>query len=121
MVTIIPTPKENVIVFDVSGAITKKDYEETLIPELDKLIAKYGKVNVVCILNSELKDFTLGAFWDDLLYGIKHLGSVHRMALLTNKQALKSILELYDKVAPGDYKAFDKDQLDEAIAWATAE
>ena len=71
----------NVVGFSATGKVTVNDYETVLIPAVDKLVNKTGKINYLFVLDTDISDFNLGALMDDAKFGIKYFGKWHKIAI----------------------------------------
>jgi hypothetical protein len=67
-----------ILTVTLSGKLTKADYEH-LGPEVDRLIAKHGKIRIATIMR-EFHGWTLGALWDDIKFDFKHFSHIERRA-----------------------------------------
>lgn len=63
----------NIAGFRAEGVITEQDFTETVMPKVQTLIDKTDRLNYMLVLETSIKDFTVGAWMKDALMGIKHL------------------------------------------------
>ena len=106
--------------FRAKGEVTKDDYEKVLIPAIDALAEKFGKLHFLMVLDTDVKNFTLGAWLDDAKVGIKHITKWHRMAIVTDQKAVEKFSDFFGVLVPGESKGFTHAQLQEAIEWVSA-
>lgn len=109
----------NVAAFNATGNISAEDFERTVVPHVKAVIEAYGELNYLLYLNTDLKNFTAGAWLQDALLGIKNLSKWNRAAIVTDKEAVQNFTEIFGKIMPGEFKSFDKNELDAAIKWAS--
>ena len=119
MIQIMNDIPDNVVAFRATGHVDKKDYESTLIPAVDAQVKKQGKINFMLILDTSLKNFTIGAFLQDLGVGLKHFTKWHKMAIISESGAINNFTDLFSYVAPGEAKGFTHAQMDEAKKWVS--
>ena len=111
---------DTLVAFRASGEVTKKDYQNVIFPAVDELVKRTGKLNYLMMIDTPLKDFTLGAWWQDALLGLKELAKWHRTAILTDSDTVNKLTDLFGKVVPGEFRGFKKEELNQAIDWVAA-
>ena len=57
MIEIISAP-DNIVAFRAIGEVTKEDYQNTLIPAIEKLVKKIHEINFLLVLDTDIKNFT---------------------------------------------------------------
>lgn len=107
----------NVLGIRASGKVTSKDMEQVLLPELDALADRTGQLNYLLVLENQVQDFTAGAWWKDMVAGLKHFTYWNRIAVVTDQKIVEVFTDLFELAVPGRSKGFRPDQLDEAIDW----
>jgi hypothetical protein len=117
MITQINALTGNTAGFNLIGQITKEDYENIVIPALEKVSAHFAKINMMLVIDTDLSNFTMGAWMKDAAVGLTNLTKFHRVALVSDSAVVKAITEVADKVVPGEYKTFALKDLDSAKAW----
>jgi len=118
MIEPIPGLPANVIGFRASGDITKKDYEHVVYPIVTKHLHTGKELNYVFIVDTSLKDFSPGAWLQDIWLGVKDLFKWNRVAIVSDSERIRSFTDKAGHLIPGTYRGFTKGQLDEAIHWA---
>lgn len=109
----------NVVGFRASGEVTKDDYETVLIPTVDKAAKQFGELHFLLVLETDVKNFTLGAWLNDAKVGIKHLTKWNRMAIVSDQKSVEKVTDFLSYLMPGESKGFEMAELDEAIAWVS--
>jgi hypothetical protein len=112
---------ENVAGFRASGIVTKEDFDSVVSPAVERIAKKFDKLNFLVIMDTEMKNFTLGAWVQDAWLGLKHLTQWHRLAFVGDSEAVKKTTAIMDRIAPGKFRAFPKADEAEAINWVSAE
>ena len=121
MITVIKDAPDNVVAFKATGHVDKEDYEIVVIPAVDELVKKYGKINFLLLIETPVKNFSLGAFLQDLGMGLKHFTKWHKMAIVTESQNVINFTDFFSYIAPGKAKGFIRDDLETAKAWVGLE
>jgi hypothetical protein len=101
------------------GEITKEDIETVLIPRIDDLVKRQGEINYLLVLETDVKNFTVGAWWDDLKLGLKNFTKWNKIAIVSDQKGVEWFSDAFRFFIPGKSKGFSLDQLDEAVKWIT--
>lgn len=107
----------NIVGFKAVGEITEEDFSETVMPKVKELIDKTDQLNYLLVLETSLKNFTVGAWMKDALMGIKHLTKWNRAAIVSDTEAIRSFTNFFSYLMPGEFKGFEHKDLEKAIEW----
>lgn len=118
MINIIQAP-DNVAAFRASGEITKQDYEAVVIPAVEALVNRTEELNFLLELDTDLSNFSAGAWWEDFMIGLKNFGKWNRAAIVTDSDKIISFTNAFSYIAPGEYKGFRKEELHIALLWVS--
>ncbi len=80
MIEKIPDLPDNVVGFTAKGTVTANDYESVIIPEVEAMFARQGKVRFLYHLGEEFTGLEPAAAWDDTKLGLKHLTGWEKVA-----------------------------------------
>lgn len=117
MITIIPEAPENVAAFNATGEITREDFENLVIPYVKEKVDEFGELNYLLYLDTDLDKFTMGAWLQDALLGLKNLSKWNRAAIVTDKEAVQNFTDIFSVLMPGEFKSFPKENLYNALYW----
>ncbi|GHE03355.1 hypothetical protein U879_19755 [Defluviimonas sp. 20V17] len=112
---------EDVLAIEAKGKITRADYEDFLIPEVSRRIAKQGKVKLLYVLGDDFAGYTAGAAWDDAKLGLLHLGDFARVALVTDIEWIRMGVKMFAPMLRAPVHLYHLGALDEARAWITSD
>jgi len=107
-----------VLGFEAVDDVEKDDYENVIVPLVDKAIAEHGKVRLVYVLGHEFDEYEGDAVWEDLKLGVSHPASFARMAVVTDARWARPALKVFSVLWPGQARAFALSELEQAKAWA---
>jgi len=105
--------------FVATDEVTKEDFEAVVLPAVQELVDRTGILNYLLVLNTEIKNFTLGAWMKDALLGISHISKWNRVAIVSESEGIKTFTDLFSKVVPGEFRGYDSSELQEAINWVS--
>src|SRR5690606_3338183 len=117
MIKIIQDAPDNVAAFHASGKVTKQDFEETVLPQVKSKIEVYNELNYLFELDTDLDEFTAGAWVQDAWLGIKNLAKWNRCAIISDEENVHEFTDKFSKIMPGEFKAFTTAQLAIAVKW----
>ncbi|NBL65813.1 STAS/SEC14 domain-containing protein [Flavobacterium sp. NST-5] len=109
---------QNMVGFRSSGEVTKDDFE-IVHQEVEKLVEKTDKLNYLLYLEDSPKNFTIGAWLQDALLGIKNLTKWNRAAIISDSETVDKFTAVFSNVMPGEFKVFQKNDLERAIEWTS--
>nr|WP_068890282.1 STAS/SEC14 domain-containing protein [Pedobacter panaciterrae] len=117
MLTIIPDLPDHIFGVRARGEVTKDDLQQILLPGLEKLSEQYKEIYYLLVLETEVQNFTAGAWIQDLIAGIKHLTAWKKMAIVTDQQAVEKFTDIFSYISPGEAKGYKLSELPIAIGW----
>lgn len=109
---------ENMVGFRSSGEVTKDDFE-IVHSKVAKLVEKTDKLNYLLYLEDSPANFTIGAWMSDALLGIKNITKWNRAAIISDSETVDKFTAVFSKVMPGEFKVFQKNDLERAIDWTS--
>jgi hypothetical protein len=116
MIQIIDAP-HNVAAFRATGQVTKENYQETIVPAVEALVKETDQINFLLLLDTDVENFTIGAWAQDALLGLKNIGKWHRAAIVSDSDNVIAFTNGFSYIAPGEFRGFKKDAFDEAMNW----
>ncbi|MGO4709401.1 STAS/SEC14 domain-containing protein [Chryseobacterium sp. 2TAF14] len=117
MIAILNDAPENVAAFNATGEITREDFENLVIPHVKTKVEKFDELNYLLYLNTDLDNFTMGAWLQDALLGIKNITKWNRAAIVTDKEGVQNFTDIFSVLMPGEFKSFPKENLYNALYW----
>ena len=88
----------NMVGFRAIGDVTKDDFTNVIIPQVNKLVEKTGKLNYLLVLEDSPKEWTAGAWLQDAMMGIKNLTTWNRAAMVTDSEGIKKFTDAFSLV-----------------------
>ena len=108
----------NIVGVKLTGKLTDEDFKN-FVPEIEKIIASEGKIRLLMVMDYP-QEFELKAAWDDLVFWIKHIRDIERLAIVGQKEWEKWIKlpeELFLKVK---VKYYSEPHLQKAWDWVSS-
>ena len=108
-----------VIGFRAIGEVTANDLKDILIPAVDEHLKTNKELNYLLYLDTDIKNFTAGAWVQDSWLGMKHLLKWNRAAIISDSGTIKNFTDVFSKVMPGEFRVYTHDQEAEALSWVS--
>ncbi|MEO8887361.1 MAG: STAS/SEC14 domain-containing protein [Mucilaginibacter sp.] len=118
MIQILHNLPDNMVGVELSGEVTKKEYD-TIFPEVEKLVKKKNKINYLAVIKTPLSHLTIGVWWDDFKLALKHYSKWERVAIVTDEENISTVANTFDFAYPGDMKTFKVSEFEKAVQWAS--
>ncbi|MFZ5962654.1 STAS/SEC14 domain-containing protein [Thalassococcus sp. BH17M4-6] len=110
---------ENLLGFRIAGTVSQEDYETVLIPALEAAIEEHERLRLLVRVESDFKDYTLGALFEDMRVGLKHWRGFDRVALVAETKWVVRAVKAFSIFMPCPVAVFDLSEQDEAHRWLT--
>ena len=117
MIEILEGFPDTVVAFAGRGRLTKKDYDEILIPKVKQALVRGGKVRLYYDLGQQFAGIDSAAAWEDFRLGIEHFSRWERVAVVTDVNWIRLAMNVFRFLMPGQMRVFETRQADEAKAW----
>jgi hypothetical protein len=116
MIQVISAP-DNMVAFRAIGEVTKEDYQSIVVPAVENLVKRIHTINFLLVLDTDLDSFTIGAWMEDALLGLKNFGSWNRAAIVSDSDKIISFTNGFSYIVPGEFKGFKKEDFNKALNW----
>ena len=107
-----------VLVVRASGKLTRDDYDK-FVPEVDRMVAKVGKIRVLFVMH-DFHGWTLTAAWEDLKFGLRNFSNIERLGMVGEKKWQSWMAPFCRPFTKAEMRYFDSGQLEEAKEWVAA-
>ncbi len=110
----------NIVAFRAAGEVTQEDFQNVVMPQVDRLVAREGELNFLLQLDTDLENFTAGAWVQDALLGLKNITKWHRAAIVTDSEKIIKFTNAFSYLIPGEFKGFKKNEFEAAVDWVSS-
>lgn len=105
----------NIVGVKLTGKLTDEDFKK-FVPEIEKTIASEGKIRLLMVMDYP-QELELKAAWDDLVFWIKHIRNIERLAIVGQKDWEKWIALLENPFLKTEVKYYNTSRLQDAWGW----
>jgi SpoIIAA-like len=111
---------ENVVAVGCEGHVTRKDYDDVLVPAVIAALQKHKKVRLYYEVTPEFSGMEAGAMWEDFRVGAEHLLRWERIAVVTDVAWIRLTINAFRFLMPGKIRVFAGSDSGAAREWITA-
>jgi hypothetical protein len=108
---------DGVVAVVAKGRLTRRDYEETLVPAVEAAFQGRDKARCYYEIGREFSGMDAGAVWEDFRVGIRHLSGWERIAVVTDVDWIRLAINAFRFLVPGEIRIFPASEADEARHW----
>jgi hypothetical protein len=112
---------EGVVAVVANGRLTRKDYDEILVPAVEAAFRGREKARCYYEIGRKFSGMDAGAVWEDFRVGIRHLSGWERVAVVTDIDWIRLAINAFRFLVPGEIRIFPVNEAAEARRWIAAE
>ncbi|MFZ1125143.1 MAG: STAS/SEC14 domain-containing protein [Candidatus Baltobacteraceae bacterium] len=120
MIRILSAFPENVVALACEGRVTRKDYDDVLVPAVIVALHGHDKVRLYYEITPQFSGIEAGAVWEDFRVGMEHLGRWERIAVVTDIEWIVLTVNAFRFLLPGKVRVFGCSEADAAREWIVA-
>jgi SpoIIAA-like len=106
--------------FRATGKITREDYDDVLVPELQEALEQGGRLRTLYVVD-DLEAMEPSALWADSKLGydlaVRHHDRWERSAIVTDIEWMAHATRLFAWMIPGEARVYPTAELEQAKAW----
>jgi hypothetical protein len=121
MIEKLPESSGNILGFRIRGKLSEADYQDLLVPEMERAMKEYPKIRVVWVME-EFAGWTVGGAFEDFLLGLK-FSAVEKMATVIDEswdEWMTPLFRAFTTLTQTELRFFKKERLAEAWEWIRA-
>ena len=115
MFQMLPESSGRLVALPVSGKLTKENMV-SVAPLLEEKIRENGKVDFFCDM-TDLHGWSLGGFWAELKFDVKHARDFRRVAVITGKPLHRFRASMLKPFTSAEIKCFQEEKKSDALTW----
>ena len=110
----------NVVGVRALGQVNKDDYEKTLVPAIEKMAKEFGTINFLMVFETDIKNFTYGAWMQDAKMSLKQFSKWNKVAIVTDQKIIEKLSYIFNYISPAEAKGFPISDIELAKTWVAA-
>jgi len=112
---------DHVVGIRAIGEVDKRDYAEVLIPRMEELVKREGEIDYLLVLETDVRNFTAAAWWQDFKLWLKHFSKWRKVAIVTDQKSVEWLSDALKHFIPGESRGYRLSELNDAIDWVSAD
>ncbi|MBC7915580.1 MAG: STAS/SEC14 domain-containing protein [Pyrinomonadaceae bacterium] len=120
MLEIINDLPAHVLGVKATGEVDAADLKTILLPALEQQAESFDSINYLLVLDTSVKNFSAGAWFQDMMAGLKNFSKWNKIAVVTDETAVEKFTDLFSIAVPGKSKGFKHTELEEAKNWVAS-
>jgi len=117
MITEIQDLPPNVAGFKAVDQVSKEDFTNVVMPRVKALAEQEGEINYLLVIETPLSNFSFQSWMQDAWMGMKHLMKWNRVAIVSDKESIRTFTDIFSKFIPGEFRGYEPAQLQQAVVW----
>ena len=117
MLTEITDLPENIFGVRATREVDATDLKDVLLPGLERTAERFGEIRYLLVLETEVKNFTAGAWVQDAKAGLQNFTKWKKIAIVSSEKAVEWFSDVFTVATPGSSKGFKPEELEEAKLW----
>jgi len=102
------------------GHVSKDDYDQVFVPAVEKAAKEFGEINLIMLFETDVTNFTYGAWMQDAKMSLKNFGKWGKVAIVTDQKFIEKISPALGFLSPADVRGFPVSDVELAKAWVAA-
>ncbi|MBX3430545.1 MAG: STAS/SEC14 domain-containing protein [Hyphomonadaceae bacterium] len=120
MIEILRDFPANVIAFQGSGHVTRRDYDDVLVPAVENALKRHDKIRLFYKIGPDFTGIEAGAVWEDFSVGVAHFTAWERIAIVTDVAWIANTMRAFSFLIPAAAKVFPLSEEAAARSWIAA-
>ena len=104
-----------------TGQVTTADLKDVLLPGLARTGDRFGEIRYLLVLDTEVKNFTTGAWIQDAKAGLENYSKWKKIAVVSEEKSVEWFSNFFTFLTPGSAKGFKLNEMDAAKEWLATE
>lgn len=119
MVELLTNFPPHVAAYKAHGTVSKEEYEQVVIKRVDEVATQFGKINFLVLLETDMENYSIGAFLDYVRISFQHFSKWERMAIVSDECWLRNAYNLLGHVVHGTIKTYMLKDFESARQWVS--
>ncbi|MGI9603000.1 MAG: STAS/SEC14 domain-containing protein [Acidimicrobiales bacterium] len=108
---------DNVIGLEAIGEFEDDDYEDVILPAVERLLADHDAVRILYVMGEDFEKYEADAMWEDTKMGMHYRGKWERIAVVTDHKGYQRSIKAFGFLMPGEVKVYPMAELAAAKTW----
>ena len=117
MLEIMKESEGNIIGIQATGKLTTADYDQVLVPKLEKLSQRFDTLRALFYMDRDFKGWDLPAAWANTKLDFRFRGNFEKVAIVGAPAWEEWCVRMASLLMKGELRTFKGDQIEDAWTW----
>ncbi|HET9117508.1 MAG TPA: STAS/SEC14 domain-containing protein [Pseudonocardiaceae bacterium] len=117
MLELMPESGDAVLAFRACGVLTKDDYQDVLVPQLETALEAVDRIRVLVLMDETFRGWDARAAWINTCLDLRHRRDFEKVAIVGAPTWEEWCVKLANVLIAGELKTFKREQLSKAWTW----
>ena len=119
MVELLADFPAHVAAYRATGSVSKEEYRDVVISRVNEVALQFGHINFLVRLETDMDNYSIGAFLKYLKVSFQHFSKWNRMAIVSDERWVRTAYDTLSLLVPGEIKGYPLAEYEEAKAWVS--
>lgn len=119
MVELLHDFPRHVAAYRASGAVSKEEYDRVVVSRVEEVAKEFDKINFLVRLETDIDNYSVGAFFRYLKVSFGHFFKWNRMAIVTEEKWVRNAYEFLSGLVHGEIKGYSLKEYEAARKWVS--
>ena len=119
MVELLTDLPPHVAAYKATGAVSKEEYEQVVMLRVNQVAEQFGKINFLVLLETDMDNYSIGAFVDYVKISFQHFSRWERMAIVSDERWVRNTYDVLSYLVHGTIKTYLTKDADLAKQWVS--
>lgn len=119
MVSLMTDFPDHVVAYRAAGEVKKDEYERVVMTRVNEVADRYGKINFIVLLETDMQNYSLPAFIDYVKISFRHFSKWNRMAIVSDQRWLRKAYHTLSPLVHGEIRSYELNDFEKAKAWVS--
>ena len=121
MVQLLENFPAHVAAYAASGAVSKEEYRDVVMHRVDEVAERFGRINFLVRLETDMGNYSIGAFLEYLKVSFEHFFRWERMAIVSDERWVRIAYRTLSPLVHGEIRAYPLSGFEMAKAWVSGQ
>jgi hypothetical protein len=117
MLELMTESEDDVVAVRARGVLTKDDYQDVLVPYLEKALEAAARIRVLFLMDETFQGWDARAAWLNTCLDLRHRRDFDKVAIVGPPTWEEWCAKLANLLIAGEIKTFTRDELSDAWTW----
>jgi hypothetical protein len=119
MVELLADFPAHVAAYRATGSVSKEEYRDIVISRVNEVALAFGHINFLVRLETDMDNYSIGAFMKYLKVSFQHFSKWNRMAIVSDERWVRTAYDTLSLLVPGEIRGYPLADYEQAKEWVS--